>query len=245
VRAQAAAQGRPVRPVQSLRPEKARGEPVWAKQSLRAQEEKTRVSDGGSVHAQRIVAIMSRYAQMQSSVALAALAGARSLSAWAHYPRHDVVDATHGTQFYYHSHARVRATANEHGHFHVFVRARGRVGFHHVVGISLTDHGLPVELFLTNQWVTGERWVPTTDLAPLITRFDCVTAGRLAPIAHWITSMVHLYRPEILALHAKRDAWFARPYARGLSQSERLTDRRHEVIARKSIRLAERLAASY
>lgn len=194
------------------------------------------------VHAQRVASIMSRYSTSQSSVVLAALAGAPTFNTWAHYPSHDVVDQMHGTQFYYHAHWEGEREPVEHGHFHVFVRSRRGSGFHHVIGISMTQYGLPVSLFLTNQWVTGERWVSSSALTPLISRFECVSVGRLAPVAQWISSMVHIYRPEILALHAKRDAWRIARRSEGVSDSVLFSDERHSVIARKSICLAARLA---
>ena len=192
------------------------------------------------MHAQRVVAVMNRYARSRSNLALAALAGAQEFRAWAHYPSQDVIDAERHTEFYYHAHAGHQRVLQEHGHFHVFVRAGSK--FHHAVGISIDRMGLPQHLFLTNQWVTGERWASAAAIAPLIKRFECATAGRLAPVARWITSMVHLYQPEILALHSKREAWLAAQVARGSSVSDILVNPRYQVVAKTSIHLASRLA---
>ncbi len=185
---------------------------------------------------------MRRYARLRSNIAIAALAGSREFRAWAHYPRQDVVDAARRTEFYYHAHAGVQSAEGEHGHFHVFVRSGRHAGFHHAVAISLDHFGQPKALFLTNQWVTGERWVSSDVVAPMVRRFECVANGRLAPVSQWVTSMLQLYRPEILALHAKRDAWLERQRAAGCSVSRILSDVRHDVIVKKPICLASRLA---
>jgi hypothetical protein len=54
--------------------------------------------------------------------------------------------------------------------------------------------------------------------------------------------MVHLYQPEILALHSKREAWLAAQVARGSSVSDILVNPRYQVVAKTSIHLASRLA---
>lgn len=193
--------------------------------------------------AQLIVGVMSQLAARQSNLCLAALAGARSFQEWRHYPEHDAVDRQHATEFYYHAHAAKERLADEHGHFHVFSRSSRTNRFHHLAGISLNPLGMPTRLFLTNQWVTGESWVSAARIAPLVARFECQVSGRLAPVATWITAMIRVYAPEIMALHAQRQAWSMRGVDSVRERHARLHDQRHAVIAQKKLNLPRHLAA--
>lgn len=193
-------------------------------------------------HARDIVAVMSRLAARQSSLSFAALAGASKFEVWRHYPNNDAIDPIHGTEFYYHAHADDLKAFDEHGHFHVFVRSRQRKTFHHLIGISLDHYGMPTRLFLTNQWVTGETWIQAKAIQPLRASFACNVSGRVAPVARWITAMVHLYAPQIEALHQSRDRWFAGQMQKIGDRHKVLQSRRHQVVAQKRIDLPARLA---
>lgn len=193
-------------------------------------------------HARDIVAVMSALASRQSSLCFAALAGARCFELWRHYPGNDAVDATHGTEFYYHAHDDGLRAFDEHGHFHVFARSRGGRDFHHLIGISLDRLGMPQRLFLTNQWVTGETWIDARRSVPMIRGFVCEMSGRLAPVSRWLTAMVHLYEPQIVALHHKRDQWFSAQLDRHQHRDKVLQSRRHQVVAQKRIHLPAQLA---
>lgn len=150
----------------------------------------------------------AHYAQRGQSLATAALAGARDFVRWAHHPREDAVDAVHASRFYYHAHDADEMMAQEHGHFHVFVTApdAGANGLAHLVGISMDAQGLPLRLFTTNGWVTGEAWTPAEALREALLGFRLVQTGRLAPVARWITAMVQFYAPVIEDLLRARDA---------------------------------------
>lgn len=191
--------------------------------------------------AQTIIRVMSQLASRQSSLCVSALAGAEKFEEWRHYPVNDAVDRRHGTEFYYHAHAANERLADEHGHFHVFARTHQASRFHHLVAISLNPHGLPTRLFLTNQWVTGESWVGVDRVVPLVERFDCQLSGRLAPVAKWITAMIHIYMKEILALHQQRQNWAVRDAGSASHQRKRLRDTRYGVVAQKKINLPQRL----
>jgi len=191
--------------------------------------------------AQTIVRVMSQLAARQSSLCVAALAGARSFQEWRHYPEYDARDRDHRTEFYYHAHAASERLADEHGHFHVFARTNGGRRFHHLVGISLNPLGLPTRLFLTNQWVTGESWVDAARIVPLLHRFDCRLSGRLAPVAAWITAMTRVYQKEIAALHEQREHWANREIRSVDERQARLSDTRYSVVAQKKINLPQRL----
>jgi hypothetical protein len=152
------------------------------------------------------------YAQRGQSLATAALAGARSFVRWAHHPREDVDDALHGSRFFYHAHEPQEMLAQEHGHFHVFARvgSLARFGYAHLVGISIDNRGTPLRLFTTNQWVTGEDWFDAQALAPVVSRFQVQTPGRLAPVARWLTAMVQCYADAIQHLLVQRDVTLQR-----------------------------------
>lgn len=197
-----------------------------------------------AVHADALLEIMAAYAQQGSNLCLAALAGAQRFEEWRHYPFNDATDAVHHTEFYYHAHAARERAPNEHGHFHVFARPAGRAAFHHLIGISLNPQGWPTRLFLTNQWVTAEHWISARQMEPHLTKFECQVAGRLAPVARWITHMVRLYESEIRSLHLARDAWLAQRINITAQRSAVFENRRFQVIAEQPISLDRLLRAT-
>lgn len=144
---------------------------------------------------------------------------------WDHYPPGDVYDhETHG-QFYYHAHAADQRFSGEHGHFHTFVRPRGMPpgirpapvpGFvppadpndalSHLVAIAMTPAGLPFRLFTVNRWVTGEVWYRAEDVVRLLDVFRIDHTQPSWPVNRWISAMIVLFKPQIAALLAARDA---------------------------------------
>lgn len=70
--------------------------------------------------AMRALGIPLDYLARGTHLGLAALAGHREFVDMAHHPRHDAVDRTSGTRFYYHAHAVLGERLPEHGHFHLF-----------------------------------------------------------------------------------------------------------------------------
>lgn len=154
----------------------------------------------------QVLAVQWQFASQGRSLAGAALAGARRFVEWAHYPREDHVDSASGARFFYHSHSADQRPAGEHGHFHVFVPTPGEPeAISHLIAISLDAKGLPVALFTTNQWVTGEAWRDASTLGALLPAFSLDARGRLAPVARWLSGMVALYEDVILALLHERD----------------------------------------
>lgn len=166
--------------------------------------------------AQTALAVPLRYAQAGTSLARAALAGARDFEVLRHYPGRDVVDATAGTRFYYHAH---RLDDPEHGHFHLFVHGRRPGEFMHLAALSLDVNGQPRRWFTTNRWVTGEHWRPAAQLLPHLRRWQVRTGGRLVPVARWLNAMVALYADELAQLLHERDARMA-PLLQGRSRAE-------------------------
>jgi hypothetical protein len=140
----------------------------------------------------------------------------------AHYPKGDVFDRETHSQYYYHAHRD-----GEHGHFHCFLRApgmpegvspvpaegrdwpSGEKALAHLVAVSMDRFGAPIRLFTTNQWVTGETWYPGADVVRMVPRFAIDHASPNWATNRWLTALLRLFRPQIEALIAARDAALA------------------------------------
>jgi len=158
--------------------------------------------------AQTLVDIQLSYAQSGRSMSDAALCGAKDFIEWQHYPSKDLVDEASGYEFYYHSHAVDQMPDGEHGHFHVIKRRPGQ--FHHLIGVALDQQGLPVRLFTTNQWVTGEQLVNSELVIQFLQSFEMNIKGRMAPVTKWLSALIGLFMPEIEMLVQKRDEKIAK-----------------------------------
>ena len=162
---------------------------------------KPRSDQAMTAAARQLMAVQASYASSGTPLCQAALCGARDFVEWAHYPANDCTDAHSGFEFYYHAHTRDEMSADEHGHFHVFRRDANKAGkFFHVIGISLDAKGLPIKLFTTNTWVTGESMVTADRVANAAQQFGVQAHGRVAPIARWLTALMQLYAAEIAEL---------------------------------------------
>jgi len=75
----------------------------------------------------------------------------------------------------------------------------------HLVAIALDRHGEPIRLFTTNRWVTGETWYRAEDVIRMLDRFTLGEVGRCAILNRWISAMLALFRPQIVALLTRRD----------------------------------------
>lgn len=152
------------------------------------------------------------------------LRGVETFFEWDHYPPGDVYDGNSHAQFYYHAHPQGVRT-KEHGHFHTFMRPRGMPenmrpaevsdfempedpndALCHLIGISMDAFGVPVRLFTTNRWVTGEIWYRAADVRAMLPRFGIDHAQPSWPVNRWITGMVRLFAPQIESLVDARDA---------------------------------------
>ncbi len=155
---------------------------------------------------------------------------------WDHYPKGDVYDNVTHSQFYYHAHPQ-GLRGGEHGHFHTFIRPRGMPAgilpaplpglelpegendaLSHIIGISMDPQGLPIRLFTTNRWVTGEVWYSAADVRALVEKFAIDLAHPSWPVNRWVTSMVRLFQPQIARLVAPRRG--ARSARRRLGRDE-------------------------
>jgi hypothetical protein len=153
------------------------------------------------------------------------LRGAGTFYEWRHYPQGDIYDAEYHAQYYYHAHPEEDRVSGEHGHFHTFLRPLGmppgvapapvpdlkepqseNEALSHLVGISMNRAGLPIRLFTTNRWVTGETWYAAGDVIRMLDCFVIDHARPSWPANRWITALMRMFRPQIIELLHARDA---------------------------------------
>ncbi len=180
---------------------------------------------------------------------------------WDHYPKGDVYDHETHSQFYYHAHPQ-ELRGGEHGHFHTFVRPRGMPegilpaplpglelpdddndALSHIVGISMDPQGLPIRLFTTNRWVTGEVWYSAADVRAIVERFAIDLAHPSWPVNRWVTAMVRLFQPQIAELIEARDRRVA-DWAASHPGEDVYEDRDLEVTAAVDISIDDQVAAA-
>jgi len=179
---------------------------------------------------------------------------------WDHYPKGDVYDQETHSQYYYHAHP-AEERPGEHGHFHTFLRPKGMPegispapladykppedpddALSHIIGISMDNQGIPIRLFTTNRWVTGEIWYEAADVERLIEHFEIDLAQPSWPVNRWISAMVQLYRPQIAELVRARDVTLGE-WARKHPDRNAYEDRDLEVTSSMEISVDDQLAA--
>ncbi|MGE3280062.1 MAG: hypothetical protein AB7O13_03505 [Alphaproteobacteria bacterium] len=157
---------------------------------------------------------------------------------WDHCPENDVFDAVTHSQFYYHAHPVGGRPWAEHGHFHTFLRPGGMPpgvkpadvpppadppasdredktepanspGLCHLVAISMHPAGLPIRLFTTNRWVTGETWYGAADVWAMLDYFVIDHTRPSWALNRWISAMFRLFKPQIVELVRARDRTIA------------------------------------
>ena len=190
--------------------------------------------------AQEIAGIQTRYAKKGLTLSEAALCGAREFVEWNHYPANDLVDEVSGYEFYYHAHSADEMYNGEHGHFHLFKR-HGH-DFHHLIGIALNQQGLPVRLFTTNQWVTGEKLVSAKSVVAELRDFDMAKKGRMGPIARWISAFTKLYFLEMEMLILSRDQKISELEIEFGDLKSALDSKSHHVLTESKIDLLDQLS---
>ncbi len=180
---------------------------------------------------------------------------------WRHYPPGDVYDAEYHAQYYYHCHPEDERPAGEHGHLHSFLRPHGMPegvrpsplpdfvapendndALSHLIGIAMDAAGQPVRLFTTNRWVTGETWYAADDVIAMLDRFVIDHARPSWPANRWITALVRLFRPQIVALLRERDATIGQ-WAKAHPDAYVYEDRGLEVASQCVIAVEEQMAA--
>lgn len=190
--------------------------------------------------AQEIASIQMYYAKKGLTLSEVALCGSREFVEWQHYPNNDLVDVDSGYEFYYHSHSVDEMPEGEHGHFHLFKRTGTE--FHHLIGIALNQTGLPVRLFTTNQWVTGETLVKAETVLVELHAFDMAIKGRMSPMARWISALTKLFYIDMEALVLQRDHMIHHLESDLGSLELALNQRSHHVLTEGGIDLIEHLS---
>ena len=167
----------------------------------------------------------------QANIVGELLKGQGEFFEWDHYPSGDVYDHETHSQYYYHAHPpedRSLKWGNEHGHFHTFLRPLGMPAgiraarlpdyekltgendeLSHLIAISMDPSGLPIRLFTTNRWVTGETWYDAESVCKMLDHFDIDLAWPSWPVNIWATNMIKLFRPQIKQLLHQRDVRIA------------------------------------
>lgn len=163
----------------------------------------------------------------KSNVAWEILRQSEQFMQWNHYPKGDVFDPISHSQYFYHAHpaANDGSPREEHGHFHLFLRKAGipehcqpltmdtkdapegslYQDLSHLVAIAMDKRGYPIKLFTTNRWVTGETWYPAPAVTQMLDRFVIDHAYPSWPVNIWLSSMVKLFKAQIIELLLQRD----------------------------------------
>ncbi len=111
----------------------------------------------------------------------------------------------------------------------------------HLVAISMDACGLPVRLFTTNRWVTGETWYGAEDVMRMLDRFAVDRGAPSRPLNGWITDMFTLFRPQMRALLAARDAAIMSWRRRHRGKIHVFEDRRLEVTSAAEIDIEDQV----
>ena len=177
---------------------------------------------------------------------------------WNHYPDGDVYDTKSHSQYYYHAHpAELRV--GEHGHFHTFLRPKGMPkgvkpapipalelpddeddALSHLIGISMDSHGIPICLFTTNRWVTGEVWYRAEDICKMLDSFVISHAQPSWPVNRWVGAMIRLFHPQVAALVRGRDS-VIEEWVKNHPGKDVFEDRDLEVASAQPISLADQI----
>lgn len=193
--------------------------------------------------ATELASIQTRYAEKGLSICEVALCGSKEFVEWQHYPKNDLTAPKSGYEFYYHAHSSSEMPNGEHGHFHLFKRdAKGSNDFFHLIGIALNQKGMPVRLFTTNQWVTGESLVPAKTVLKALKGFNMNAKGRMAPLARWVSSLTKLFFVEMGLLIHERDQRIQQIQSQLGSLPMALLAKNHHVLTECEINLMERLS---
>jgi len=190
--------------------------------------------------AQELASIQMKYAESGRTLSKAALCGAKEFVEWQHYPANDLVDEVSGYEFYYHAHSADEMPNGEHGHFHVI--KRDSKGFHHLIGIALNPMGLPIRLFTTNQWVTGEEMADSSMVIKSIRGFEMAKKGRMALVSRWVSALITLFSVEIERLILERDKKIAQLVAEMGDRELVMNSKKHHVLTECKIDLMGRLS---
>ncbi len=170
------------------------------------------------------VACIEELSQADTNLVLEVLKGSADFVELDHYPADDIYDPDTHAQFYFHAHRDDEDGVAECGHFHTFLRPKGMPAgirpapvpdyvtpagdnddLSHIIAISMSPEGMPVQLFTTNRWVTGDIWYAAPDVIAMIDRFAIDVSEPSPALSRWITAMMKLFKPQIAQLLLARD----------------------------------------
>ena len=160
---------------------------------------------------------------------------------WAQYPAPMVEDPRNGAGYFFHSHGSSSSHPDERGHFHVFVRGFGARPSH-LLAIAIDPYGMPIRLFTTNRWVTGENWTCAEALLAQSDRYSLVAPNSSEVVNRWITQCIRLFQPQLQWLVYRRDARL-RSLAAVRDVERVFEDRRVEILSECRISVGQQMAA--
>jgi hypothetical protein len=111
----------------------------------------------------------------------------------------------------------------------------------HLVAISMDPHGRPIRLFTTNRWVTGETWYRAEDVVRMLDRFAINNSEPSQPLNRWLTAMFTLFRPQMRALLANRDAAIMNWRRRHRGKIHVFEDRRLAIVSVEPIDIEDQV----
>lgn len=112
----------------------------------------------------------------------------------------------------------------------------------HLIAISMDRLGVPIGLFTTNKWVTGESFYTARDAIRIIDRFSIGAPDPYPDTNRWITAMVQLFQPQIALLLDQRDRAIA-AHAQRYPDRDPLDDETLEVTSEMAIDVDAQIAA--
>ena len=112
----------------------------------------------------------------------------------------------------------------------------------HLIAISMDPTGLPIRLFSTNRWVTGETWYRGDDVCNLIDRFEIDHAQPSWPVNKWVSAMLQLFHPQVVALIRARDIR-VKEWAEAKQPENAYEDRDLEITAVVDVSIDDQIAA--
>lgn len=196
------------------------------------------------MHAKNALDILTDFAQRGLTIPQVLMGQDPIFREWHHYPSHDLVDVVSGYEAYYHAHKMDEMSDTEHGHFHLFKRSSTQTEqFMHLIAIALDSKGLPVRLFTTNQWVTGETMGSAESLRDVLAHFKIETGSSLDTLASWIQSLITLYGDEIEQLIEERDRRLNQLASQTKSMVSVLNDQSIHVLSQRQIHLLDDLSS--
>lgn len=174
-----------------------------------------------------------------------ALDGISDIEEWAHYPDGDARDRLGRGRYYYHVHSAEDLGEREHGHFHVFLdppAAEAELAPTHIIGLAMDSAGQLIRLFTTNGWVTGEYWREAEEIVAALDGFSVDSDPQRADLDTWVSSIVRLYRAQIVDLLHRRDVALNEIRARDPA-ADVLADRSVRVLSEGAVDLVQHLGA--